>query len=97
MGFEKTKPQTVPAMQTYGLEHKKVNTTIKISKPSGIIWKQWCKAKNMTSVELMDELIEVVKRKKQQAFYLSLPKIDNRTKRLLGVKIQKKYTVVSGA
>ena len=50
----------------------------------------------MTSTELMDELINHVERKHQQAFYLSLPKIDKRGKVLSGVKLDKNYKIASG-
>ena len=50
----------------------------------------------MTSSELMDELINHVERKHQQAFYLSLNRVDKRGKILSGVKIDKNYKIASG-
>jgi hypothetical protein len=70
--------------------------TIPISDTAHTVWRKWCKAKKMTSSELMDELINHVERKHQQAFYLSLPKIDKRGKALSGVKLDKNYKIASG-
>lgn len=74
-----------------------MNTTIKVSKEAQIKWKKWCKAKGMSSVEFMDELIKVVGLKHQQAFYNSLPDPKKiKYKPLSTVHLCKKYTLSSG-
>ena len=65
--------------------------TIPIGDQAHTVWRRWCKAKKMTSTELMDELIEHVARQQQNRFYLSLPKVDKRGKILTGTKIDGFY------
>jgi len=65
--------------------------TIPVSNEGHKVWRRWCKAKKMTSSELMDELIKHVENKKREVFYLSLPHVDKRSKPLEGKKIERIY------
>jgi len=68
-----------------------MTTTIEISVLAGSAWRRWCRASGLTSVELMDKIVDECGRHHQRALYLSLPMPDKRCNPLAGVKIDKKY------
>ena len=71
-----------------------MTSTIRVSVEAGKKWRNWCKAKKMSSEQLMDRLITEVGLKHQQSFYNSLP--DPRqiktNKPLSGIRLYGLYT-----
>lgn len=65
-------------------------STIAVYPNDRLVWREWARAKELTSAELMHELIEHVKRKQHQAWYATLPKPEC-GKPLSNVHLQKKY------
>ena len=68
-----------------------MNTTIEIPRKRLEWWRNCCKAKNMTSAKLFEELCIHIQNKKRQEFYLTLPTPSNYIKPLMGKKIEKNY------
>jgi hypothetical protein len=68
-----------------------MKTTIEIYSKNLSTWKLWCKAKNLTSCEMMQALMNHVDQKLQQSFYLSLVRSTNFKKPLSGIKIKEIY------
>jgi hypothetical protein len=63
-------------------------TTIKISKNDLAVWKSWCRHYNLTSENMMSELIRRVKLHKQAELFNSLPFPNRIKKPLSGIKIE---------
>jgi len=69
-----------------------MSATIEVSNNFFRSWKKWKVHFKMRSIQLSDKFIDVIKMKKQQEFYNSLPDPrQNRRKALESIKLRKNY------
>jgi len=69
-------------------------TTIQIKHADLPTWRRWCKAKSMTSAELINAIMRHATLARQAELYKTLPSRDDYKRPLSGCKIDKKKITI---